>query len=338
MRLVDMVNNLLIYRATDFINISEKFNNSEFTLLQAIGKVVTVNRKAGVVLTFIDSVTHDWLMYQYKGADATTWLDTSLWDNIVAQTDFNSVHTTLDEIETDLGEINTALDSKIPYTGATANVNLGTNSITAQEVIVNEGLVTEFLKANGSKDSTSYWHSDNHPTTFADYGITATPWTNYLLLSGGTLTGPLIGTALRMNGVENYATADFFTYNGDGTGAYGVTVASYVGANRKLFKVGFDSGDSGLLINWVHSASRFAFLFNAGDIVVDGNASANIFSGNGYNILDSDGVLKFKVTLDVDNKLSIYGSDGTTKLFDLDNDGNAYFKGTINAFNLTTHA
>ena len=131
MRLVDMVNNLLIYRATDFINISEKFNNSEFTLLQAIGKVVTVNRKAGVVLTFIDSVTHDWLMYQYKGADATTWLDTSLWDNIVAQTDFNSVHTTLDEIETDLGEINTALDSKIPYTGATANVNLGTNSITA---------------------------------------------------------------------------------------------------------------------------------------------------------------------------------------------------------------
>ena len=141
-----------------------------------------------------------------------------------------------------------------------------------------------------------------------------------------------------MNGVENYATADFFTYNGDGTGAYGVTVASYVGANRKLFKVGFDSGDSGLLINWVHSASRFAFLFNAGDIVVDGNASANIFSGNGYNILDSDGVLKFKVTLDIDNKLSIYGSDGTTKLFDLDNDGNAYFKGTINAFNLTTHA
>jgi len=84
MRLVDMVNNLLIYRATDFINVSEKFNNQEFTLAEAIAKIVPVNRKAGVMITFIESITHNWLMYQYKGASAATWLDTSLWDNIVA--------------------------------------------------------------------------------------------------------------------------------------------------------------------------------------------------------------------------------------------------------------
>ena len=329
MRLVDMVNNLLIYRATDFINISEKFNNSEFTLIQAIGKVVTVNRKAGVVITFIDSVTHDWLMYQYKGVDATTWLDTSLWDNIVAQTDFNSVNTALTEIEEDLGEINTILGTKVPYTGATANVNLGTNSITVQEVIANGGLVTEFLKANGSKDSTNYWHTGNHPTTFADYGITATPWTDYMPKSGGTFTGGVEGTLFSAQEIQSWTNS-----NTD----YGMVAMGFPGADRHIFQAGITTSWNGFTVDYDFSADRFRYGFLQGEVVVNGDTSANLFGGMVYDIVDSGGVLKFKVTLDVDNKLSIYGSDGTTKLFDLDNDGNSYFKGTINAFNLTTHA
>jgi hypothetical protein len=108
------------------------------------------------------------------------------------------------------------------------------------------------------------WYSGNHPTVFADYGLT-----------GGILTTPLIGTEIRMTGEENYATADFFTYNGDGTGAYGVSVISYIGANRKLFKVGFDTGnDDGFMVDWDHSTARFKYKFNLGDILLNGDISA----------------------------------------------------------------
>jgi len=110
----------------------------------------------------------------------------------------------------------------------------------------------------------SAWYSGNHPTVFADYGLT-----------GGILTTPLIGTEIRMTGEENYATADFFTYNGDGTGAYGVSVISYIGANRKLFKVGFDTGnDDGFMVDWDHPTARFKYKFNLGDILLNGDISA----------------------------------------------------------------
>lgn len=120
------------------------------------------------------------------------------------------------------------------------------------------------------------WYSGWHPSTFAGYGLT-----------GGTLTTPLIGTTLRMTGEVNYATADFFTYNGDATGAYGVSVISYPGANRKLFKVGFDTTDSGLNIDWIHSTSRFAYKFNQGDITVDGKFIK--WGGTGSQILLANG-------------------------------------------------
>jgi len=44
----------------------------------------------------------------------------------------------------------------VPYTGATGNVNLGAFSITADSFIVAGGLATQFVKADGSLDSTAY--------------------------------------------------------------------------------------------------------------------------------------------------------------------------------------
>jgi hypothetical protein len=48
------------------------------------------------------------------------------------------------------------VNSLVPYTGATASVNLGAYSITATNIIRAGGLATEFLKADGSVDSTTY--------------------------------------------------------------------------------------------------------------------------------------------------------------------------------------
>lgn len=43
----------------------------------------------------------------------------------------------------------------------------------------------------GNVTNNAQWHATNHPTTFSGYGITETPWTLYLPLTGGTLTGNL---------------------------------------------------------------------------------------------------------------------------------------------------
>ena len=56
-----------------------------------------------------------------------------------------------------IGEIVSLVsDDFIPYVGATKNVNLGAFSITSSSFIVGGGLASQFLKANGTLDSTVY--------------------------------------------------------------------------------------------------------------------------------------------------------------------------------------
>jgi len=87
MKLDDLVNNLLLFRATDFINISEKFDNREFTLTEAVSVVAPINRKAGAFITFIDSTTKDWAIYQFKGNSELEWLQLDLWNNVLQTID-----------------------------------------------------------------------------------------------------------------------------------------------------------------------------------------------------------------------------------------------------------
>jgi len=53
-------------------------------------------------------------------------------------------------------DLQTALDAKVPYTGATTNVNLGAFTLTAASIIKSGGTSSQFLKADGSVDSTTY--------------------------------------------------------------------------------------------------------------------------------------------------------------------------------------
>lgn len=50
----------------------------------------------------------------------------------------------------------TYISSLVPYTGATASLNLGAYNLTATQIIKAGGLATQFLKADGSVDSTTY--------------------------------------------------------------------------------------------------------------------------------------------------------------------------------------
>jgi hypothetical protein len=49
-----------------------------------------------------------------------------------------------------------SLNSYVPYTGASTNVNLGSNNITANSFVKVGGTSSQFLKANGTVDSNTY--------------------------------------------------------------------------------------------------------------------------------------------------------------------------------------
>ena len=74
------------YTTSDFINLS-KYSEDSYTLGEAIKLVEPVNRRAGQVITFMDSSTGKWAIYQFKGNTASEWLNLQLWDNILAVVD-----------------------------------------------------------------------------------------------------------------------------------------------------------------------------------------------------------------------------------------------------------
>lgn len=59
----------------------------------------------------------------------------------------------------------------VPYTGATSNVNLGANNITANSIIKTGGTSSQFLKADGSVDTNTYLTASNIQFTQVLNGI-----------------------------------------------------------------------------------------------------------------------------------------------------------------------
>lgn len=74
------------YTTSDFTNLS-KYSENSYTIGEAIKLVEPVNRRAGQVITFMDSSTGKWAIYQFKGSTASEWLNLQLWDNILAVID-----------------------------------------------------------------------------------------------------------------------------------------------------------------------------------------------------------------------------------------------------------
>lgn len=125
-------------------------------------------------------------------------------------------------------------------------------------------------------------------------GVTGATYdmSKYLAITGGTMTGPIIGTEIKMDGHENFATADFFTLNSDASGTYGLNAVGYSGANRKIFRTGIYELQNAFTIDWFNVAGRFAYAFSTGDMIVDGCVSGNTFvkfGGGADQSLQADG-------------------------------------------------
>ena len=91
-----------------------------------------------------------------------------------------------------------ALTGYVPYTGATDDMDLGSNSITANSIVKSGGSPTQFLKADGSVDSNLYLTLSAASTAYVPYtGATANLSLGLRSLSGFDITA---SNSLNLNG------------------------------------------------------------------------------------------------------------------------------------------
>jgi hypothetical protein len=117
----------------------------------------------------------------------------------------------------------------VPYTGALYNVNLGGNDITALGFIAIGGLGTDFLKADGSLDSTAYLPVSTAAATYVPY----------------------IGATGNVDLGTNRLTAKGLTTTTDDVEMIGLTPPSAINDYFEIGNWGWN-GKSGLLIDFVN--------------------------------------------------------------------------------------
>ncbi len=117
----------------------------------------------------------------------------------------------------------------VPYTGATGNVNLGSNSITANSFVKIGGTSAQFLKANGSVDSNTY--------------ITAIALSNYVPYTGATADVNLGARTITANSIVKVSGLPSQFLKADGSidsnlyltlSAAGTTYVPYTGATSNI--------------------------------------------------------------------------------------------------------
>lgn len=94
--LKDFVDQLFLLGIPDFVNITEKFDESNISLSRAIQLIPYKSRKIGQVITFLNE-EGVWKIYQFKGKRKNQWNEESLWIDLIK--DIASKITTLADEE-----------------------------------------------------------------------------------------------------------------------------------------------------------------------------------------------------------------------------------------------
>ena len=143
------------------------------------GTVTSVSAGTGMNFTTITtsgSVAIDTTKVPYLAAGFSTGLlkwNGSAWvfDTSTYLTTISGLNISL--LTNDSGYITSAaLTGYVPYTGATADVDLGLFDITAAHLIKDGGVATQFLKADGSIDNNVYLTSADLPSTLNLFATT----------------------------------------------------------------------------------------------------------------------------------------------------------------------
>lgn len=75
----EFINQISLWKEEDFINVTDKYKKSHITLVEAIQEIPIVQRKEGLVITFLDT-ENNWRIYQFRGSllqfnNETLWVD-----------------------------------------------------------------------------------------------------------------------------------------------------------------------------------------------------------------------------------------------------------------------
>ena len=86
----DIVEQLFLLGVSDFVNITDKYNQSYIDIREAIQLIPFYSRKSGQVITFIDK-NGNWVIYQFKGHNTLQWNNINLWSNLFESIYINSI-------------------------------------------------------------------------------------------------------------------------------------------------------------------------------------------------------------------------------------------------------
>lgn len=75
----EFLNQISLWKREDFINVTDKYKKSYITLVEAIQAIPIMQRKEGLVITFLDT-ENNWRIYQFRGSllqfnNETLWTD-----------------------------------------------------------------------------------------------------------------------------------------------------------------------------------------------------------------------------------------------------------------------
>lgn len=75
----EFLNQISLWKREDFINVTDKYKKSHITLVEAIQSIPIVQRKEGLVITFLDT-ENNWRIYQFRGSllqfnNETLWVE-----------------------------------------------------------------------------------------------------------------------------------------------------------------------------------------------------------------------------------------------------------------------
>jgi hypothetical protein len=122
-----------------------------------------------------------------------------------------------------------SLSGLVPYTGAVSSVNLGSNNITANSFIKVGGLSTQFLKANGTVDSTVYATASSVTALTPYYG-------SFYDKTLQTALAANTAYPMKLNTTDSTATSGFSIIN-DGLGNPTIIKA----ANAGIYNIAFSA-------------------------------------------------------------------------------------------------
>lgn len=93
----DIVDQLFLLGVSDFINISDKYDQTNIPLDQAIQLIPFRSRKAGQVITFFNE-HNEWVIYQFTGTLRNQWNNLTLWKNVISDVQIGNVEPDYEDI------------------------------------------------------------------------------------------------------------------------------------------------------------------------------------------------------------------------------------------------